>query len=131
MPVLTAHRIRSNGQTVNISHSDDFDLKRFNAKVLGTQPVTFQNANVPQQLFARVRLDNNQTTVVNLGPQKNLSNISLQPGENIAMLARPAEIDGKLALVAEEIHADGKTIDIERRTDQGQQSQQSKQTQSQ
>jgi hypothetical protein len=121
--VLVAHSIQHNGRFVDISRANDLDLKRFSATVLDTKTVSFQNRNIPQQLFARVRLDNNQTTVVNLGPQKDFSNIDLERGDKISMLARPANIDGKLALVAEQVRANGQVVDISRSTAQTQQSQ--------
>ncbi len=111
--VLMARRIQTDGQSVNISRAGDRGLKRFDAQVLGTNTASFKRFTAPEQLFARVRLDNGVTTTALMGPTENYKNVNIEEGEKISILASPASVQGKNALIAHQVRADGKVISVD------------------
>jgi hypothetical protein len=116
-PMFMALSIKSQSGEEKVERQYDQKLKKLQAKVLNTRTADFKKKqNTSEQVFARVDLKEGPTTVLNLGPKKNLpDNLDLK-GKQVAILARPVKIGDKMALVAEEIHADGKTINIEHAT---------------
>ncbi len=112
IPVFLAQRIQTDGRTLNIARAPGKEMHRYNAEVLNTRTASFSGKNLPDQQFARVRLENGRTTIVALGPASDMTGLNIQPGQKIAMLAHTADIQGKRALVADEVFAGGKLTAI-------------------
>lgn len=113
--VLLAERVEASGRTVTVNRPFERDLNRYSGKVLSTRTASFRMEDVPDQVFARVRLDEGGTTVVNLGPKDQLSNVDLKglKGKEISFLAHRATIGNRAALVAEQFRVDGRTVRID------------------
>jgi hypothetical protein len=113
--ILMAHRIEADGRTVSVGWPNDRHLSRYSGEVLGVRTASFRNTTVPEQVFARVLLDQGGVTTVNLGPRDMLRNMSPEElrGKQIAFLAHPARIGNTVALVADEVRIDGRTVHVD------------------
>jgi len=113
--MLMAQRIEASGRTVAVNRPFDRNLHRYTGEVLSTKTASFRTQNVPEQVFARVRLNDGMTTVVNLGPKNQLRNIDVKnlEGKQISFLAHRATIGNRAALVADQLHVDGETVRVE------------------
>jgi len=103
-PVLVALELATQSRQKEIRRRQDLNLKVIDAKILGIRKAKFERYDVPDQMLARVELaEGKGTAVVNLGPVDSYpSDLELQ-GKTVSLLVRPARIEGKDALVAEEI----------------------------
>lgn len=106
--ILLADRLQVDGKRVNIDRSDSRPLHRLNAKVLNTRTLSREENKI---LMARVELQNGTKTVVNLGPQQQLPEIS--QGQQLQILARLTEVDGKKALIADRLRTNGQTYRVD------------------
>jgi hypothetical protein len=113
--MLMAERIEAAGRTIAVNRPFDRNLNRFSGKVLSTRTASFQTQDVPDQVFARVRLDGGETTVVNLGPKEQLRNVDLKnlKGKQISFLAHRAIIGNQVALIADRFRVDGNTVRVD------------------
>ena len=106
--ILLADRLQVNGQRVTINRQDSKPVKKFQAKVLDTRTVSKgQRSN----LMARLELQNGTRTIANFGPIKQLPQIS--QGQQVQLLARVTEINGKQALIADRLRTNDKTYQID------------------
>jgi hypothetical protein len=113
--MLMAHRIEAGDRMVTVGWPNDRNLARYSGEVLSVRTARFRDPNVPEQVFARVLLDRGGVTAVNLGPSHALRD-SLTgdlSGKRIDLLAHPAKIGNRVALVAEELRVDGRTIHVD------------------
>ncbi len=106
--ILLADRLQVNGQRVEINRQDAKPLKKFEATVLNTRTVSKGQQN---NLMARLELQNGTRTIANFGPKAQLPQIS--QGQQIQLLARVTEIDGKKALIADRLRTQGETYRID------------------
>jgi hypothetical protein len=113
--MLMAHRVEAGGRVVTVGWPNDRNLSRYSGEVLSVRTAGFRNPNVPEQVFARVLLDQGGVTVVNLGPSHVLQKTAPGDltGKHISLLAHPAKIGDRVALVAEELRVDGRTIHVD------------------
>ena len=106
--ILLADRLQVNGQRVAINRQDTKPLKKFKATVLDTRTVSKgQTSN----LMARLELQNGTRTIANFGPVQQLPQIS--QGQQVQLLARVTEINGKQALIADRLRTKDKTYQID------------------
>lgn len=111
--MMIAHRIEADGRRISINRPQDRNLRDFAGTILATRKSTFGDRG-PEHLMARIRMDDGTTTIVNLGPEQELRNrLNIEKGKTFSMLARPVNIDGKRALVAEVLRVGDQVIDIE------------------
>lgn len=112
--MLMAHRIEARGRAVTVGWPNDRNLSRYSGEVLSVRTAAFTNPNVPDQVFARVLLGQGGVTAVNLGPRHALP---MSPedlrGKRIDFLAHPAKIGDRVALVAEELRVEGRTVHVD------------------
>lgn len=106
--ILLADRLQVDGKRVNIDREDTRPLYRLNATVLNTRSLTKEDNKM---VMARVQLQNGTRTLVNLGPQQQLPQIS--HGQQMQILARLTEIDGKKALIADRLRTNGQTYQVD------------------
>lgn len=114
-PMLMAERIEMGGQTLSVQLPHDRQMAPYSGRILSVKTASFENRNMPEQVFARVRLDNGATTAVNLGPKKQLGDVDFGrlEGKRLSFLAHPAVVGGERALVADELRVDGRMITID------------------
>lgn len=113
--MLMAHRIEAGGRILMVGWPNDLDLSRYSGEVLSVRTAAFSDPKVPEQVFARVLLDQGGVTTVNLGPSHELKNTAPGDlrGKHISFLAHPAKIGDRVALVAEELRVDGRTVHVD------------------
>lgn len=112
-PMLMAHWVEIGDKRQAIKRPQDRNLKRYSGRIVKTKKTTF-GEDSPNHLMARVRMDDGTTTIVNLGPEKELQNtLNIEKGKSFSMLARPVNINGQRALVAEVLNVGDRTVDID------------------
>lgn len=108
-PFLFAENIQAKGQQVQVQRQKAASLERFSGQIEQTRTVNVGNA---QHLLAQVSLDNGQSILVNLGSADDLQKANLSQGQQVQLLAKPANIQGKTALLAKSINVAGQTYDV-------------------
>ncbi|MFW5640162.1 MAG: hypothetical protein ACOC0H_03240 [Thermodesulfobacteriota bacterium] len=112
-PVLMAHGVEAKGQRVSIKRPQDMKLKSYSGQIMKTKKTDLREGT-PTVLMARIRMDDGNTTMVNLGPEKELRNqLDIQEGKRFSMLARPAKVEGRTGLVAEFIKIGDNSVDVD------------------
>lgn len=112
--MLMAHRVEAGGRVVTVGWPNDRNLSRYSGEVLSVRTAAFTNPDVPDQVFVRVLLDQGGVTAVNLGPRHALPMAPEElRGKQIGFLAHPAKIGDRVALVAEELRVEGRTVRVD------------------
>ncbi len=113
--MLIAKRIDGPGWSVSVPAPYDRDLRRYRGEVLSARPASFREGRAPDIVLARVRLDSGAVTAVNLGPMDQFQNMDWNnlSGKEIGFLAHPARIGDRVALIADEVRLEGRTIAID------------------
>lgn len=107
--MLIANTIESGDQNVTIDIPVSRHLKRAQGEVISTRTVTFQGASEPF-VVAEVELASGKRQTVNLGPESRIARLDLEQGDRIQLLVRPGQVDGKAAMIAEQVRADGELV---------------------
>ena len=110
-PLLMAQEITKGQQTATIRRPSDRMLKRVRGQVQGTREANFRGRREPH-VIARVNLRGGRTAPIILGPKSKVSNLNLSEGDSVAMLVRPGRLNGRLAMIAEQIRSGDQTIEI-------------------
>lgn len=111
--MLMAHWVEIGDKRYTIKRPQDMNLTRYTGEIIKTKKTRFGD-ETPEHLMARIRLDDGSTTIVNMGPEKELRNaLEIEEGKTFSMLARPVNINGKRALVAEVLNVGDRTVDID------------------
>jgi predicted DNA-binding antitoxin AbrB/MazE fold protein len=110
--VLMAHEIHAGKETIHVERPRSAEMRRFRGTIEDYRNVAFEDQD-KEHVVARVRLDDGRVATVNLGAEDKLQSADLENGTEIQILARPGEINGESALIAEEIWANNQNIDIE------------------
>jgi hypothetical protein len=87
-------------------------MKRVRGEIQETRTAKFQGKDEPQ-VIAQVSLAGGRQSSVILGPESTLQDVDLSPGTSAAMLVRPARLNGRQAMVAEQIRIGDQTIAIQ------------------
>lgn len=112
-PVLMAHAVEAKGQRVSVKRPQDLNLKSYSGQIIKTKKTSIRKGT-PTVLMARIRMDDGNTAMVNMGPEKELRNrLDIREGKRFSMLARPAKINGRNALVAEFVKIGDNSVDVD------------------
>jgi PDZ domain-containing secreted protein len=63
-------------------------------------------------VVAKIRDEDGKTSTVNLGSKSKIDQLNLSQGDEVQIVGRPTKINGKPAMVADEVMADGKKVDV-------------------
>jgi hypothetical protein len=115
---LMARRIQARGGNVRVNRPSDGGLQRYAGRILKVRTASFEQHDVPDQIMARVRLDQGITTVVNLGSRNQLQDeldTSLRnlEGKNVELIAHRARVGNKTALVADQLRVGNQLVSID------------------
>ncbi|MFO7964046.1 MAG: hypothetical protein R6U50_09020 [Desulfobacterales bacterium] len=112
--MFMARSLQTGRQEVMIRRARDRGLQKFDGEILAVKTATFEDYDVPDQVFARVKLDQGLVTAVNFGPEKKLeADLDELKGKEVTFLAHRADIGGKTALIADQIRMEDRTIRID------------------
>ncbi len=109
--MLLAGSVSSGDQKVSVDMPSSRNAKRMKAELLSKRTAKFRNHD-GQFVIAKVKRDSGKEATVNLGPKSKVDSLDLAKGDELKMIVRPAKVNGKPAMVADEIMANGKTIDV-------------------
>jgi len=111
--VLMASRVESGGKTVQVEPTAARSLQRVKGQVTGIRTAKFRGRE-GDQIIADLRLHSGRRETVILGPRSSLSDLEIKRGDELAVLVRPGRLNGNSALVAEQVRAGDRTIEIQR-----------------
>lgn len=115
---LIASTLEFQGQTIALGSDgmsgEQFAAREIRGEIIATRTETIRGE---QHLLARVRTESDRIAVIDLGSQQNLSDLQLREGARVTLRAHRAMREGRRALVASEIRANGRTITIDRDRD--------------
>ena len=114
--ILFAKQVRHDGQSVTIESPGRTKMKRIKAEVLQTRTVKFRNIEQPH-VVARVRTQSGSTEMVNMGPKSKYRGVEIGEGTELKLLVRQGRLNGKEALIAQEVNVNGKTVKLLRPED--------------
>jgi len=97
----------SQNSSWNSSNSEDMDSVQ--GKVESFRRISLQGEDERHQLL-KVRLRDNSTELVNLGPETTLNELDLMKGDSITIKGQTNYIDGKEVIFAEKIKVDGQRV---------------------
>lgn len=109
--MLIACQVSSAGEQVTVNMPPSRHLKRVHGEILRARLARFRGYHEPY-VVAQVRTRDGQRELVNLGPRSKVRELDVQEGDQIAMLVRPGLIDGRPAMIAEQLHARGRLVDV-------------------
>lgn len=89
------------------------DISRLEGTIEGLKNVKLSRSSGAAGAFtlAKVKLENGQTTVVNLGRQSKLDDVKVQKGDKIKAIGRRGQIQGQAVFVAQKLRVNGKDIE--------------------
>jgi hypothetical protein len=111
-PVLMAVEVSKEEQSARIERPADGYMRRVRGEIQETRTAKFRGKDEPQ-VIAEVSLAGGRQSPVILGPESTLQGLDLSPGTSAAMLVRPARLNGRQAMVAEQIRVGDRTISIQ------------------
>lgn len=115
-PMLVAHRIESGGKTVQLSHQEMQQLarrpevRRLTAEVVQTKQIQLPGGR--KMLVALLETDRGRRTA-NLGSVEKLKGMDIRKGDRITLTGRIVSIHDHPVLMAHQIQAGGRTVELE------------------
>lgn len=110
-PILMAREVAKGDQSTAIERPEDRRIKRVRGEILGLRSASFRTRD-EEYLIAEVELRNGQQAEVILGPKAKVDELGLSEGDEVALLVRPARLNGRLAMAAEQVRAGDKAVAI-------------------
>ncbi|EMI16844.1 signal peptide protein [Rhodopirellula maiorica SM1] len=109
--VLLASTVSSGGEKVTVNLPSSRNAKRVRAEVLNLRTTQFRNYD-GQFVIAEVQCQNGKKETVNLGTKSKVDQLNLSEGDELRLIVRPAKMNGEPAMVADEIMANGKSVNV-------------------
>ncbi len=111
-PVLVANKLKAGGKAMQIEiERKNQPVRQFKGDIVRTRTTRFQGHD-SSFLVAEMRCEDGSSRLVNLGPKEKFADVDVKQAEEVCVLAATGKIDGKKALIAEEVSVDGETIKI-------------------
>ncbi len=111
-PVLVASKVKAGGKAMQVEIDRmNQPVRQFKGEIVRTQTTRFQGHDKPF-VVAEMRCQDGSSKLVNLGPKDKFADVDVKQAEEVCVLAAMGRIDGKKALIAEEVSVDGETIKI-------------------
>ena len=126
--ILMADQVRANGEIIRVNRQRT-QARRGSQQAIQGRIDKFRHLNLRSQggqrqehSLVRLKLQDGRTAVVDLGRKVDLEDLDLQKGDRIRIRGTRGTIDGRPALMANQIQVGGETISIQRpRTGSGRQ----------
>lgn len=111
-----SQRQESRGQSATEQRRTSMDTYELSGRVDGFRTVKLRNhrGTSSEHSLIRVRLENGQEAVVDLGTRKSLEDLELQKGDRIRIQGHRGTIDGRTVLMANQIRVGEETFNIQR-----------------
>jgi antitoxin component of MazEF toxin-antitoxin module len=110
-PVLMAQSVSKGEDAIEVESPDDGLIKRVRGEVVGTRTVVFRGHD-EDHLITEIELRSGNRAEVILGPKSKLDGLELKEGDAVALLVRPAMLNGGPAMAAEQIRFGDEVIAV-------------------
>lgn len=103
---------QASGQGGKQAKQDGKQISRMQGTIEGVKTVKLNRSSGATGSFtlAKVKLENGQSTVVNLGRQSQLRDVNVKKGDKIQAIGRRGQIEGQAVFVAQKLRVNGKDI---------------------
>ena len=109
--ILLASTIESDGKQVSVDMPTSRNAKRIRGELLSMRTAEFQNHD-GKFVIAEVQCQNGNQSTVNLGAKSKIDQLNLSEGDELRLIVRPAKMNGKPGMVADEVRANGKSVNV-------------------
>tara|TARA_R110002073_G_scaffold330734_1_gene514774 strand:- start:3154 stop:4707 length:1554 start_codon:yes stop_codon:yes gene_type:complete len=109
--MLLASTVSSGGDKVTVNLPSSRNAKRVRAELLNLRTAQFRNYD-SQFVIAEVQCQNGKKATVNLGAKSKVDQLNLSEGDELRLIVRPAKMNGEPAMVADEVMANGKSVNV-------------------
>lgn len=110
--LLVANQVRSGDQQVRVEFKQgQRPLRQYRGNVTETRTAQFRGHD-GEFLIGRMQREGGGSDVVNLGPKNKFSGVDVKNAEEVCILASKGRINGREALIAEEVSIDGETFKV-------------------
>ncbi len=109
--MLLASSVKSDGNEISIDMPSSRNAKRISAELVSMRTTEFKNYD-GQFVIAEIQCQNGKKSTVNLGAKPKLDQLNLNQGDEVRLIVRPAKMNGNPGMVADEVMANGKSVDV-------------------
>jgi hypothetical protein len=109
--MLLASSVKSGGNEVTVDMPSSRNAKRIRGELLKMRTTEFEKHD-GQFVIAEIQCQNGKKATVNLGAKSKLDQLNLSEGDEIRLIVRPAKMNGKPGMVADEVMANGKSVNV-------------------
>jgi hypothetical protein len=106
-----AQSVSKGEDAIEVESPDDGLIKRVRGEVVGTRTVVFRGHD-EDHLITEIELRSGNRAEVILGPKSKLDGLELKEGDAVALLVRPAMLNGGPAMAAEQIRFGDEVIAV-------------------
>jgi hypothetical protein len=114
--MLMAEEVTAGDKKVSIDLPDSRKLKRARGEIISMREAKFKGFD-EKHVVAKVELVSGKEETVNLGPVSKVDKLELEEGDDVSILARPGKVNGRPAMIAEQIEANKKVVKLPRPED--------------
>lgn len=107
-------------QQKKMSKMKEMGMKQVSGKVTHEKDVNIRGRDQSHKVVM-IQTQQGEQVVADLGPQENLQQIDIEKGKELQVQGQLARVSDHLLLVANQVQADGRTVQIERMQQRGQQ----------
>lgn len=113
-PLLVAHRIEANEQSVTVEHRQTHrdGLRTISCQLVQHRDIRMPGADEPMKV-ALIERSDGERVVANLGAASNFSDVDLQQGASIQVTGHTTQIHDSPVLVAHRVKAGDQTVQVE------------------
>lgn len=110
-PVLMARSVTKGDTSVDVENPEDGMIKRIRGEIVGTRTVNFRSRD-DDHVIAEIEMRSGNRAEVILGPKSKLGDLELAEGDEVALLVRPARLNGQPAMAAEQVRVGDTAIAV-------------------
>ncbi|GAA5511033.1 PDZ domain-containing protein [Novipirellula caenicola] len=109
--MLLASTVSSGGDKVTVNLPSSRNAKRVRGELLSMRTAQFRNYD-RQFVIAEIQCQSGKKATVNLGAKSKVDQLNLSEGDELRLIVRPAKVNGEPAMVADEVMANGKSVNV-------------------
>ncbi|MEZ6091120.1 MAG: PDZ domain-containing protein [Pirellulaceae bacterium] len=109
--MLLADSVKSGERTVRVALPSSRGAKRVRGELLDWRTTKFRGHD-GEFVVAKVKCNSGKQAVVNLGSKSKIDQLNLEKGDELRMIVRPATMNDRKGMVADEVFANGKSVNV-------------------
>lgn len=110
-PILLASKVTWGNKTKQVDLPSSRNRKRVQAELVSMRTTEFKGHD-GQFVIAEIQSQSGKKCEVNLGAKSKVNQLNLREGDQLKLIVRPAKVNGKPGMVADQIMANGKDVNV-------------------